>query len=90
MPYENRVCVFCENNDNEVENEDHFIFRCPAYDNLRNTLFETIEKPQNFNLMTLGDKLKILLDNPKNISPTANFIFNALDKRSKMSFESVV
>ena len=76
----------CENAESEVENEEHFIFKCAAYTDLRTVLFNSIVKPENFYDLTLGEKLKILLENHDNVSQVANFVLHSYDLRSKLIF----
>ena len=34
-----RICNFCDNHDNEIEDEKHVIMKCTLYDDSRETLF---------------------------------------------------
>ena len=86
IPYDSRVCVACDNTNNEVENEEHYIFNCNLYSGLRSCLYKQINKPENFNDLNLGCKLKVLLENGDNVKHTANFILNSFDIRSKKIF----
>ena len=39
-PVERRICIYCDNN--QVEDEEHFMLLCPIYDDLRITLFNSL------------------------------------------------
>ena len=86
IPYENRVCIVCENTENEVENEEHFIFKCAANTDLRTVLFNSIVKPKNFYDLTMGGKLKIMFENHDNVGQVANFVLHSYDLRSRLIF----
>ncbi len=49
MSLEERTCKFC--NENTIEDELHFLTGCARYDQLRNCLYDNIEKEfKNFGL----------------------------------------
>ena len=52
IPRENRFCIFCQNM--ELEDELHFILKCPFYDDLRNPIFQ-LTNLQNTNFTDLTD-----------------------------------
>ena len=79
IPYEQRFCVTCPNHNNEIECETHYLFSCTAYGNLRESWLSLLEKPEY-----IKQKLKIVLNWTANIKPTANFILNAFEIRSKI------
>ena len=86
VPYERRFCITCPNENQEVECETHYLFSCSAYGNLRHTWLNKLEKPENFERISLEDKLKLVLNNPANVKHTANFISDAFNARSKILF----
>ena len=86
VPYERRFCITCPNENQEVECETHYLFSCSAYGNLRHTWLNKLEKPENFESLSLEDKLKLVLNNPSNVKHTANFISDAFNARSKILF----
>ena len=53
VPREERICEHCTLN--EVEDEEHFIFRCPAYATLRAQHFDNGES--DIDLMSLDPKI---------------------------------
>ena len=86
IPYERRFCVTCPNVNGEIECEAHYLFSCMSYDDLRQTWLSSIEKPANFDDLSIEEKFKIALNSTTNIKPTANFILDAFDKRSKILY----
>ena len=38
-PLEHRLCIFCDQNN--IENEEHFLVLCPAYNNIRQRLLSS-------------------------------------------------
>ena len=89
---EERVCLVCapnilvDINDNDpqqpVESEVHFMFKCAAYRVERDHWYSKLEKPDNFETLTVGDKLKIALNLGPNAKVTSQFLLSAFDKRS--------
>ena len=83
-----RICLVCrDNNISEVlepfvETEYHFV--CSKYSNLRNSLFENLVKPENFENLDQGSKLGIALNLPENVKSTSQFIISAYNMRSKV------
>ena len=55
---EQRVCRMCMSRD--VENEEHFILSCVAYQDLRNEMFQNIESQTNdkYQIKTMSDNQK--------------------------------
>lgn len=79
IPEEYRLCQFC--NDNVIENEEHFLFNCTFYENLRSILFDNVtNKINNFDNMSSNEKFSVLM-NEENVKDTAQFISNAYQKR---------
>ena len=65
----------------------HIIFfSCMSYDDLRQTWLSSIEKPAYFDALSIEEQFKIDLNITTNIKPTANFILDAFDKRSKILY----
>ena len=60
-PVEERFCFCCDLG--KIEDEFHFMFDCPLYNNIRNDVFSKIavDRPDFFNLGNV-DKLKILMN----------------------------
>ena len=87
-----RVCLACkpdtliDTNDSDmqqpVESEVHFMFSCAAYRGERDHWYSRMEKPENFENLSVGDKLKIALNSGPNVKLTSQFLLSAFDKRS--------
>ena len=73
-PKELQFCLFCTNH---VETETHFLFYCPVYKMLRETL--TKDNSENFKYYTDDQKLQQLLTNTGKM--TVTYISKALDLR---------
>ena len=59
---EDRVCVFCDSG--LVEDEAHFMVACPVYDDLRSTLWASLESLIGYSRdPSLGSQLQALLGN---------------------------
>ena len=84
IPYERRFCVVCPNENFEIENEEHYLFSCTAYGNLRKLWLSCLDKPGNFDSLEINEKLNIVLNMAANTKATANFILGAFDTRSKL------
>ena len=84
IPFDRRFCVTCTNHNYEIECEQHYLFSCTAYTNIRQSWLSSLEKPDNFNDLDNGEKLDIVLNVAANIKLTANFILSAFDIRSKI------
>ena len=85
IPFDRRFCVTCTNHNYEIECEQHYLFSCTAYTNIRQSWLSSLEKPDNFDdLEDNGEKLDIALNVAANIKLTANFILSAFDIRSKI------
>ena len=78
IPKEQRNCPFCED---QVENEVHFLFKCPTFLNQRNDLSSYVQE-HNLNFLALNDneKLKYLMDNMDTY--VAKYIYNTFELRS--------
>ena len=68
----------------QVEDEIYFLFKCPAYSDLRNNWFNLMNLPYNFHTLCDYEKISLVLNTPELIKPTANFILQAFDMRSKI------
>ena len=53
-----RLCPSC-GVQNVIENETHFMFECPSYNNLRNTWMETLKKGPGFDILSMPENLKL-------------------------------
>ena len=84
IPFDRRFCMTCPNHNYEIECEQHYLFSCTAYSNLRQSWLSSLEKPDNFDNLDSGEKLNIVLNIGANIKMTANFILSAFDIRSRI------
>ncbi len=81
---EERLCVLC--NTGQIENEHHFLFYCPLYNNERNVLFKKAEtKCKNFNLQSNNNKLTILMSDL--VIQTAKYIHQSFNKRRNILYK---
>ena len=74
---EDRTCFYCCT---EIENEFHFLFYCPLYQEIRLKLFNRCNN-QNLPWMTDADRLRWLFDNK--VLALAEFLEKAWEKRAK-------
>ena len=80
---EDRLCKIC--NQNIVEDENHFLFHCNAYDALRNSWIETIYKDcPDFHYLEDEDQLKYIFE--KIPRSTAKFIISCLNVRNDILY----
>ena len=78
-PFEDRICVLCDQN--EIETEKHFLLHCPLYNRLRNDFFNKIGVSQYQNLiLDYSLFVNIIINYPRQ---TANFIFNSYQIRQQ-------
>ena len=84
-----RICLLCSENkrknneEPEIGNETHFLFYCDKLKILRDKFFSTIIKPDNFELLSEGERLSVVLNMHENCKPTAQFITDAYCMRNK-------
>ena len=86
IPYQERFCLTCPNGNNEIENEEHFLFHCNALVIPRQLWLEKLNKPSNFEILDLPQKLEIALNQDNNAKCTARYISEAFDIRSRILF----
>jgi len=74
IPLDDRICYKC--NSNSIENEEHFMCVCPAYEEQRTGLIRDIRESIGINLQTAlpNDVLKCMLMNPLIARPVANYV----------------
>ena len=72
------VCKQC--NTGEVENEIHFLLKCPRHAQLRTSFLSKIADDQ-FTILNVDAKFKFLLNCPALAKITAQFIIDAFDNR---------
>ena len=79
-----RICQICDNQEQKVEDEFHFIFECKMYDNERFLWLQNLTTPTNFLTNSPEKKLDLVLNDPRNVKLTAQFLINIFDIRSKI------
>ena len=84
LPEEARICQVCENPDQEIENEFHFIFKCEKYRNERSLWINKLQIPNNFETLPPNVMLSCVLNDHNNVKLTAQYIVNIYDIRSKI------
>ena len=78
-----RLCPSCRVQ-NAIENETHFMFECPSYNNLHNTWMETLKKGPGFDILSMSEKLKTCFTVKENVKITAKYVIDCFDLRSRM------
>ena len=78
-----RLCPCCRDGQS-IESEEHFIFFCPKYNNLRQAWLNQLNKSENFLNLESAEKFKIIFDQAENVKFTAQYIVNCYDLRSKI------
>ena len=84
LPEEAGTCLVCPNQNQEVENEVHFLFNCQTYQAERLAWTQKLTVPDNFLTLPEAEKLDFVLNTHSNVKPTAQYIINIFDKRSKI------
>ena len=79
---ENRLCSLCDLQD--IENEYHFMFYCPLYDDLRVSLFEAMQRQPDLFWVDDGERLEWLFRSE--VFKTAHVISNAWKRRQSILF----
>ena len=74
-----RICKQCMLG--EVENEEHFMLKCPKHSFRRNLLFTGIKNLDSFNCMNNLDKVKFLLNDPDIVKSSSQFIIDSFHAR---------
>ena len=80
LPVNARVCPLCT--DAIIEDEIHVVLNCPAYTDLRYTLFQTVQSTvPDFNMLPDVTKFSTLFSNPNIVLTCAKTCFNILQRR---------
>ncbi len=75
MRPEDRICQICFS---EPETEEHFIFTCPAYFNLRILwLQKVISTCNNFDELSISEKFSVIMTDKRLIYGTSDYIRGA-------------
>ena len=83
-----RLCPSC-NDGHSIENEDHFIFQCTKYSEIRQIWIDKLKKNEDFLNLDPSEKFKTVFDQPENIEITAQFIIDIFDLRSKIISKNI-
>ena len=79
IPPEQRVCRMC--NLNHTEDEMHFLFQCPAYEDYRKSLYDQIPELQTISDHKLKLKLVMSLQNELLLTELGLFIVRSFQRR---------
>jgi hypothetical protein len=79
LPLEKRLCDHCKT---LIEDEHHFIFVCPVYNNLRHDFLIHVSQYHDIQLMSYSDKLKLFMGDKKLVNKFASYIRNCFYKRN--------
>ena len=82
IPEDERVC-YCGSGD--VESECHLLFKCDQYQMLREAWISKLNIPHNFLELPEEDKLRLVLNTPENVRPTARYLVSAIDHRRSLN-----
>ena len=85
LPEHARFCQACSDGIS-VENEEHYIFYCKIYHEIRQIWLGKVKIPVNFHMLSLSEKFKLIFEEPQNVKVTAQFIVDAYSLRSKAIF----
>ncbi len=87
LPPEDRMCLLCNS---EPETELHFLFHCNLYHQQRQTFYAFVNSmnPQFTNL-DVPNKFDLIMNNPKVIKHTTQFIVTCYDVRCKQLFKEM-
>ena len=83
-----RLCPSCDDGQS-IENEEHFIFYCSKYSDLRQKWIDQLQKSDEFSDLETSEKFRIIFDKPENIKSSAQFIINIFDLRSKIISKNI-
>ena len=83
-----RLCPSCDDGQS-IENEEHFIFYCSKYSDLRQKWIDQLQKSDKFSDLETSEKFRIIFDKPENIKSSAQYIINIFDLRSKIISKNI-
>ena len=88
VPEASRTCKVTARCTDEslVESECHFLLKCGGYSDLRRQWLSRLTLPDNFSELAETEQITIAINNLSNVKPTAQFIMEAFDLRSKLLF----
>ena len=77
LPTNDRICLNCSEG---VEDEEHLLFSCKKYDTLRKNWVMLLQKPENYDTLSITDKLRVVLDST-NAKATGQFLIDCFNVR---------
>ena len=85
LPEDERFCKICDTG--LVEDELHFLFNCPAYDDIRKSFFFDKAKQciSNFLDMDIHSKFSAIMES-RCVRETARFVYNAYMARRRIVY----
>ena len=83
IPEENRICTMCCLG--EVENEAHFLFYCPFYDDLRESLFRKLYE-KSPEVIWERDEIRMKWLFNEGVSEFSHFLHKAWNKRRRQLY----
>lgn len=79
IPEQFRLCLLCQSN--SIEDEEHFLFNCDFYDNVRNDFISKVSNMYpDFNRLSFGDKCQLIM-NIELVKETAATLYKMYLKR---------
>ena len=84
VPREQRLCEFCDRN--EIEDENHLLFSCNTYEDLRETYFNKMGTILNINPTVKDEFVKIVFNTSNRLAIvfTSNFISKCFLRRKSL------
>ncbi len=87
LPPENHICLLCNL---EPETELHFLFHCNLYHQQRQTFYAFVNSINlQFTNLDVPSKFGLIMNNPKVIKHTTQFIVTCYDVRCKQLFNEM-
>ena len=83
VPQEEERTCYCGSQ--EIESESHVLFNCRKYHDLRVDWLKQLCTPNDFDNLPVGEKFKVVLNDPDNVRPTVKYLVNVMDFRSLQS-----
>ena len=83
IPENQRFCKLCGDK-NLVESEYHLLFICEAYNLERQNWLSKLTLPINFLNSPEQNKFSVVLNDPKNVKLTSQYIVNVLNIRNRL------
>ena len=84
LPAALRICQICENPNDEIEDEFHFLFRCEKFKSERESWIDKLNLEKHISNYEEGELLGLALNDPKFVKITAQYIIYIFDVRSRI------